>query len=1431
MIHNRRRGKGLALLASFAMVIGGGSLIAYADEPATGESNNSASEPVGYYENVDQSLLATVMADSEELQGERSSNSGPVDRILDGNSSTFWHSKWKIGRGGTELPHYFIVKTRSGEPIADVSRVILGTRQSSSGSGRAKNFEVYTRSDGNCTDVNDGWSKLGGKEVEATDRGDQTISFDSQPISCLKVVYLASWDGSNNPTKFSSLAEINLAVFHPGTRPLPSASERPAGTAQPEYPLPADTRNASDVIRPLALDERVANNADRTPIAIQIPNWNGEDRIIGARPSTTSPVADLGSTTGTNYFVDCIDPAPTVNPSGDGSADSPWTTLTQVNAHGEFSPGDKILFKRGTVCPGLLHPLGSGTAEQRITIDAYGNATDPLPRLEGRGINEDPASAQIPTSLLSKGKGIESAVVRLFNQEYWTIRNLEITNYSNDAKDYSHRRRGVVVALEDYGRGNGYEISDLYIHDVLGAPDKDLGGSGGIQFEAYAGSNRTPTSFGDIEVHHNRIEHVSRSGINEGSNFRSRPSVGGSIRDNPFEVWGAMDVHDNILNDLGGDAIVTQFASNTKVYNNTVWDSANHHGGRASAGNNAALWPWDADNVSYFNNHVFETRMPRGTWDGTAFDADYGTTGTLFEYNITHDNEGGFMLFCGCGGLSTQTTMRYNISLNDGRGAENHNQGPRVFFVAGQTDAAVYNNTFLVYPQARVDKGSRNNSAITYQNNVFLAQGPVQSELAGTLASDSGSRVGIANNFRSNIFAGTAQTWPQPENNTLEENLHPASGDGIAVLRDTYANPVRLGNPLAGRLNSPHLGEVPVHLQPTLGAFQTKEFTNDEDRAVLNGGFELGDPATGSPWTLANGAQLNTSDARTGQNALELPTSNATATQEIRAGINYTYRLLAVVKPGADGSLPQLEITNPKGHSVVATPSGDPVDGWQPVTAVIRTAWDATTLTVKATGSGLVDDVTLLPVKDYVVDGSYESLSNSPWTNNRRSVDSVSGGIAMNIENSGSSENREVVVTEPNDTYTLVGWGKSSTNDIRIGFKNASASEQSMVFTGQEYEQKSIDFSPGNNRFTVYCYKSSAGTGHCDDISLVKAWDNKVPPVDDREKNPTPTPEPTEPGNNSETTGNPVVPNPTSPVNPGDMGNDEPVASSNTGRIAGKDRVGTSLEAWRQIANAHSMVIVENDSQADALSATPLAKILGTGVVYTSRDYLPTSVIDTIRTHGVESVTLVGGTRVLSNKLVEQLHNLGITVTRVSGPDRYETALQVAEQVLQRQGNTKLPVVLATGTDFADSLVAGPVASKLGGVVLLSNGDVIPQAVNSWINHHATQLIAVGGPAHRAVKNINFSDALSTTSVFGKDRYHTSALVATKYFEPGSTMAIASGEVSADAVIAGSWVAIKGGGVILTTRSALPDTVKGIINSYKVTIFGGKLRVAEGIAS
>lgn len=81
--------------------------------------------------------------------------------------------------------------------------------------------------------------------------------------------------------------------------------------------------------------------------------------------------------------------------------------------------------------------------------------------------------------------------------------------------------------------------------------------------------------------------------------------------------------------------------------------------------------------------------------DGSAFDTDWGTAGTtIFQYNYTHDNEGGFWL--NCMGLNynqecEKTILRYNVSVNDGRGIGIYDQG---------LPAEFYRNYFIFEKQA-----------------------------------------------------------------------------------------------------------------------------------------------------------------------------------------------------------------------------------------------------------------------------------------------------------------------------------------------------------------------------------------------------------------------------------------------------------------------------------------------------------------------------------------------------------------------------------------------------------------------------------------------------------------------------------------------------------------------------------------------------------
>ena len=216
---------------------------------------------------------------------------------------------------------------------------------------------------------------------------------------------------------------------------------------------------------------------------------------------------------GTSYYVD----SNTGNDSNSGiSPTQSWKTLAKVNRT-TFAPGDTILFKSGSRWTGQLWPKGSGKQSQPIVIDKYGGEEKPVIQCAGEA---------------------EDAVL-LKNQEYWEIRNLEITNTGKG----NATRRGVHVAMQNYGDAHHVYLRSLTVHDVNGTDT--VKENGGIIYSC-AGETK-PSRFVDLRIEDNRVYHVDRSGISGESTHWERskwyPSLGVVIRN-------------NILEDIGGDGIV-----------------------------------------------------------------------------------------------------------------------------------------------------------------------------------------------------------------------------------------------------------------------------------------------------------------------------------------------------------------------------------------------------------------------------------------------------------------------------------------------------------------------------------------------------------------------------------------------------------------------------------------------------------------------------------------------------------------------------------------------------------------------------------------------------------------------------------------------------------------------------------------------------------
>jgi Right handed beta helix region len=266
---------------------------------------------------------------------------------------------------------------------------------------------------------------------------------------------------------------------------------------------------------------------------------------------------------------------------------APWRTLTKVNA-AVLHPGDRVVFRSGSVWRGQLAPLASGSEGPPIVFDRYGRGR--LPHIDAAGQVED--------------------AVRLYNVQFIEVRNLEVTNRGQEPAV----RRGIHIFLDNFGTAKHVIVSDLYVHDVNGTNGSgdNAKDNGGIIFRIKG--DRQPSRFDGLTIERNIVWKVDRSAIAADSYHWPRKRWFPSLH---------VVIRDNFVADVGGDGIVP-WATDGVVVEHNIALQCNRQAGSYNAG----IWPWSADNSLVQLN---EAAFTHTTLDGQGFDSDFNSRHTCFN--------------------------------------------------------------------------------------------------------------------------------------------------------------------------------------------------------------------------------------------------------------------------------------------------------------------------------------------------------------------------------------------------------------------------------------------------------------------------------------------------------------------------------------------------------------------------------------------------------------------------------------------------------------------------------------------------------------------------------------------------------------------------------------------------------------------------------
>jgi hypothetical protein len=408
----------------------------------------------------------------------------------------------------------------------------------------------------------------------------------------------------------------------------------------------------------------------------------------GHSPPTQSSAA--------TYYVDC-----SASQNGSGTEASPWNSLLSVNSS-TFQPGDHLLVNRGTICNGTLSPQGSGTASAPIVIDAYGTGAQPI---------------------ISGGNAEEA--LKLFDQQYWEINNLEIIGGN---------RYGVCVSGNTPNTTlNHIYLKNLNVHDATYTSTKRADSG-----EVFVSPNGAGQILNDILID-GVIAHDSHASegifVNAGGAWIETNTI-------PQPLGSNVTVQNSVAHDIYGDGILIAELNNGLLQMNVVYNSGLC--ATCTGSTPVGMWEWYCHACTVQNNESYSNQSWGG--DGGDFDIDYYNNDNVVQYNYGHDSAGYCVAVFGSGGrASVDNIVRYNVCANNGQRSDLSKQGEIFVYTwnnGSLNGVQIYNNTFYWNPASNAaalvasDAVYSGSDPLFFKNNIIYATVPGMIQTTSALILD-----------------------------------------------------------------------------------------------------------------------------------------------------------------------------------------------------------------------------------------------------------------------------------------------------------------------------------------------------------------------------------------------------------------------------------------------------------------------------------------------------------------------------------------------------------------------------------------------------------------------------------------------------------------------------------------------------------------------
>ena len=224
-------------------------------------------------DHVDRSHLSIGGFSSQNLGGGEYS---PATNVIDGDTSTFWHSQWS--GAVAQPPHYVTLKI---DALYDVTRLGYVPRTDNlNGAAEQYVVNVARSTDGTCPAEDSAWRQAASGTL--TKPVQTTIDLQGATgVDCVQ--FVIKTDQAKGSVEYGSAAEINL-FGTPSSSPSPSPSSSPSVSSSPSPSASGSSSSGGGGVVPGVMPVFVARVAADGTGSVLVGDWDGDGvRSYGVR--------------------------------------------------------------------------------------------------------------------------------------------------------------------------------------------------------------------------------------------------------------------------------------------------------------------------------------------------------------------------------------------------------------------------------------------------------------------------------------------------------------------------------------------------------------------------------------------------------------------------------------------------------------------------------------------------------------------------------------------------------------------------------------------------------------------------------------------------------------------------------------------------------------------------------------------------------------------------------------------------------------------------------------------------------------------------------------------------------------------------------------------------------------------------------------------